>query len=102
MGCSTSSAPAHLSLQALGVAEGAAGRAGALLRASMGRHWSDGADGLSHHHHLNTLQHGHIPPVAAWFASLQGRLPSHPDHDPTTLHIPPSAWQRELKGADAQ
>ncbi len=33
---------------------------------------------------------------------VQGRPPAHPDHDPTTLHIPPAAWQHDLKGADAQ
>ena len=32
----------------------------------------------------------------------QGRPPSHPDHDPTTLLIPASAWTSHLKGADAQ
>jgi DNA mismatch repair protein MSH6 len=32
----------------------------------------------------------------------QGRPPSHPDHDPTTLLIPRAAWGTDLKGADAQ
>ena len=32
----------------------------------------------------------------------QLRPPSDPDHDPTTLHIPPGAWGTQLKGADAQ
>lgn len=32
----------------------------------------------------------------------QGRPPSDPDHDPTTLYIPPSAWGREVQGAHAQ
>lgn len=40
-----------------------------------------------------------------WLASprdVQGRPPSDADYDPTTLLIPPSAWQTDLKGSDAR
>jgi hypothetical protein len=32
----------------------------------------------------------------------QGRSPGDPEHDPTTILIPASAWGTDLKGADAQ
>lgn len=41
----------------------------------------------------------------SWLADprdAQGRRPSDPDHDPTTLLVPPAAWREDLKGAEAQ
>ena len=41
----------------------------------------------------------------SWLADprdARGRRPSDPDHDPTTLLVPPAAWRDDLKGADAQ
>lgn len=48
-----------------------------------------------------------VPPPRRWEwlrepRDSAGRPPSHPDHDPTTLLIPASAWGADLKGADAQ
>ena len=41
----------------------------------------------------------------AWLAEphdAQRRPPAHPNHDPTTLFIPDTAWGTELRGADSQ